>query len=400
MAKLKVGMILDSHFPPDPRVESEARILINAGYDVALFALSSERDKKQEENVDGIKVIRYYLNDIYYKKLSPLVYTFPFYNMILKKTITSFISNNNFDVLHVHDMAIAGLVFQINKKFRLPIILDLHENRPEIMQTYSHVNSGLGKFLINVDKWKELQNKFIKKADRVIVVTEEAKSNILNQLDITNDKVTALPNTVEYPDFPNQKRDENLIKRFSDGFKVLYVGATGIRRGIDTAIEATSILKEKIPVLKLIIVGKSRDDDYLMKLSRKLGIEEFVSFEGWQNFNLFPSYISISDVCISPLKRNKHHDTTLANKIFQYMSLAKPVIVSNCPSQANIVSTTGAGLIHEASNADDLATKIEYIYNHPAEAKIMGEKGLLSIKEKYNWNKVSSNLLKIYETIN
>jgi len=399
MSKLKIGMILDNTFPPDPRVKSEAKILINSGYDVTLFALSFSKHEKKEEICDGIRVFRHYINNFFYKKLSPLVYTFPFYNMFLRRVLKKFLADNNFDVIHIHDMAIAGLVFKINNEFGLPIILDLHENRPEIMKAYSHVNSGLGKYLISTDKWGKKQSEFIKKADRVIVVTEEAKSDLINQLNVSGNKITPIPNTVDYPEFPNQEVDKDLIGKFSDGFKILYIGATGIRRGLDIAIKAIALLRKNISDVKLIVVGKSRDDDYLLNLSKELDVESNIAFEGWQNFNLLPSYIKVADVGISPLKRNKHHDTTLANKIFQYMSLGVPIIVSDCPSQANIVHETGAGLVFKASSENDLAVQIEYLYNNPEDAKDMGNKGLQAVKTKYNWKYTGVNLLKLYESI-
>ena len=35
----RVGMIMDTSFPPDARVESEARVLVEAGYQVSLFCI-------------------------------------------------------------------------------------------------------------------------------------------------------------------------------------------------------------------------------------------------------------------------------------------------------------------------------------------------------------------------
>ena len=87
-------------------------------------------------------------------------------------------------------------MFKINKQHRLPIVLDLHENRPEIMKTYSHINKGIGKLLINLEKWERKQREFIEKADRVIVVTQEAKEDLLNECNISSGKIIVVPNTV------------------------------------------------------------------------------------------------------------------------------------------------------------------------------------------------------------
>ena len=46
---------------------------------------------------------------------------------------------------------------KINKKLNLPIVLDLHENRPEIMKFYHHLQKFPGKQLISTSKWKQKQ---------------------------------------------------------------------------------------------------------------------------------------------------------------------------------------------------------------------------------------------------
>ena len=51
------------------------------------------------------------------------------------------------------------LFLEANSKF-LPVTLDLHENRPEIMKFYKHVNSFLGKLLISPKKWKIAEEKY------------------------------------------------------------------------------------------------------------------------------------------------------------------------------------------------------------------------------------------------
>ena len=40
-------------------------------------------------------------------------------------------------------------------------------------------------------------------------------------------------------------------------FVLLYLGDTGLRRGLQTAIASIPVLKEKIPNIKLVIVGSN-----------------------------------------------------------------------------------------------------------------------------------------------
>jgi len=391
-------MILDTSFPPDPRVENEAVSLIKAGHEVHLFSLCYENRKKFEV-INGIKVHRYKGNKLTYK-LSALAYTIPFYEWLVIPKLKKFISKNRIEVLHVHDMLIAQAVMRANKSFRLKIVLDLHENRPEIMRDYVHLNKFPGNILISLNKWKRKQNELIEKADKLILVTKEAKQVSLKVVDKLCDKdVIVVPNTVILRIFNNYEIEKRVIEKYDNHFVVLYVGDTSLRRGTDTAIEAVELLKSKIPDIKLVMVGKSAEDKKLKQLIAKLNLEAFVSMVGWQDLSLFPSYIMASDVCISPLKRNLHHDTTYANKIFQYMALGKSLIVSNCPSQENIVNEENCGLVFEAENTQDLAAQILKLYNSSEQKSIFEKNAARAVKERYNWGMTSKPLVEFYDKV-
>ena len=390
-------MILDREFPPDPRVENEAITLIHNGFEVYLFSLNFS-NKKDYEIINDIHVFRYNMSKAFFNKFSPLAYTFPIYHLAIKSKISHFINKISPDAIHIHDMDIAGAVFSLNKKCNLPIILDLHENRPEIMKTYSHINSGIGRFLVDIDKWKNKESEFIKKTSRIIVVTNEAKQDIISEHRTASKNICVVPNTINLKTFNISEVDKNIMQKYKNDFVILYLGSTGIRRGIGTAIKAIKICKNTITNIKLVLVGNSRDDIKLKKLANSLNIEKYVIFEGWKDLALFPSYIMASDICISPLTRNRHHDTTYANKIFQYMCCGKPLIVSDCTAQKNVVQETNCGLIHKAGDERELAEKILQFYKNAELRQQMGANGKKAVMEKYNWEKTSGNLIDFYSS--
>ena len=389
-------MILDKTFPPDPRVENEATSLINKGHEVFLFCLKYTNEKNSEI-IKGIQVKRYKSNKLIYK-LSALVYSIPFYSFIMSKKINHFLTFNKIEVVHIHDIQIAEAVFKANKKLKIKTVLDLHENRPEIMKFYPHLQKFPGKFIISSNKWKQKEELFIKRADAVIVVTKEAKSEISNRTSKQLEDIIVVPNTV-HKNYCNTIVQNKTVNKYKKYFTLLYVGDTGLRRGLQTAIESVSILKNTIKNIKLVIVGSNSSDAILKQQVKDLSVEKFVDFEGWKNESLFPSYIKASSVCISPLHRNLHHDTTYANKLFQYMSLGKPLLVSDAIVQKNIVKEANSGLIHEAKNSSDFVEKVLEFYKNESLQKELGNEGELFIKNKFHWEITSKGLIKLYTNL-
>jgi glycosyltransferase involved in cell wall biosynthesis len=394
---MKIGFFLDQSFPPDSRVENEAYSLIKAGHEVHLFSLDYENRKPAKEEINGIHVYRYSAGKLTYK-LSALAYTNGWFKGLISKKIKAFIEAVKPDVLHVHDMVIAESVMDVNDSdYNKPLVLDLHENRPEIMQFYPHLKKFPGKQLIRIGKWRKKQSELIKRADHVILVTKEAIKVAAFETNLPMGKFTDVANTVEPDIYWNYALDKEIILKFKKGFDIVYVGDTGLRRGTDTAIDAIKLLINKIPEIQLVLVGKSTEDEILKRKVFELGLTSNVLFEGWKDVSNFPSYIEGAEVCISPLHRNKHHDTTFANKLFQYMAGERAVIVSNCDAQANVVKETDCGLVFEAGNAKALADCLLDLYKNPHRAKEYGMNGKKAVVDKYNWKETSKGLIALYE---
>ncbi len=393
---MKIGMFLDTSFPPDPRVENEATSLIKDGHELFLFTL--ERNGiVANTTINGIQVVRYKYSWWLYK-LSALVYTFPFFTWLVKPLVKDFIRQYRVEVLHVHDMILADAVLQVNRRFKLPTVLDLHENRPAIMKHYKHVNSFSGKLLINLNRWARKQQALIASYDKVIVVTQEAKNIILSeQPTLKSDHITVVPNSIRKSIFLNYEIEESIVNHLESRQNIIYVGDTGIRRGIDTVIKAIRVLHDDGFDIHFVVVGKGADDNYLKALSEDLGVKELVHFVGWQDLTLFPSYMAAADVGISPIKRNLHHDTTFANKVFQYMAMKLPLLVSDCPPQVTIVEGNNCGLVFKADDEQDLAVKIKTMFSNKDQMAKFATNGYNAILNTYHWGAVDQSLLSLYQ---
>lgn len=395
---MRIGMILDSDFPPDSRVENEAVSLINAGHEVFLFSLSYQKFTKAKENINGIEVRRYKASRLIYK-LSAMAYPFPLYHWMLLSMLRDFIEENKVEVLHVHDMMIARAVTIVNRDFRLPLVLDLHENRPEIMQYYPHLSKMPGRYIIKPSLWEKAQRRLVQQADKLVLVTREAKEAYVQNYSLPEGKIITVPNTVHNDIFTKYEIRHELIQKFSDRFNLVYVGDTGLRRGTAHAIRAIGLLKDEMPDIQLLLVGKSSQDVYLKKLADELGLQDHVVFEGWQDVSLFPSYIMAADVCLSPLTRNPHHDTTYANKIFQYMAIGKVLLVSDSTAQANVVKQEKCGLVYPAEDIQAMAAAIRQLYAQPEAREKMGERASKAVQQRWNWEKTSRELIHMYEQL-
>lgn len=394
---MRIGMILDKSFPPDPRVENEARLLMEDGHELYLFCLDFDGASNEEE-IGGIHVRRYGSSNFEYR-MSALAYTLPVYAWLLRGRIGRFLEENQIQAVHVHDMVVAEACLEANKRLKLPMVLDLHENRPEIMALYPHLQRFPGRNLVSIPRWKKKEEALARVFDRTVVVTEEAREDLVERSGVERSRVLVMPNTVSREFFTAARVDVELVGRFRENFVLLYLGDTGLRRGLLTAIEGLALLKGRIPGLKLVIVGSNSTDEVLRSKVADLGLEDMVSFEGWQDEKMFPSYLTAADVCISPLLRNPHHDTTLANKLFQYMAFSKPILASDVRAQDNMIQQSSSGLVHRSGDAGDFAEKCLKLYEDRGKRRILGQNGKRFLETEFSLERIGRPLLEYYRSL-
>jgi len=397
---MKIGMILDNEFTGDNRVENEAVALQNAGFQVFVLCLNYGNKPTNEDN-DGVKIIRIPLSKKIKDKLRFLNNTiFDIYSLFWAKRIKNFAKANNINVLHTHDLYMAKSVIIANKKLNLKTVLDLHENYPATLVSYSWAKTFLGKILVSQQRWFKKEKKDLPEFSKIIVLSEEFKKNLQK-------KYPQLKNRFHvYQNYPNIEKllsfelDGSIIEKNND-FIVFYFGAIAERRGVFTLLESLKILVKKHSNIKVLLIGpidnvdKTKLNTYLVSTELKEHIIQY----NWKDVKYLPSYIHVSDICVSPLIKNDQHESGIANKVFQYMLFEKPLIVSNCYPQQKVVEVNNCGLVFESENPNDLAKKIEALYNDENQRLEMGKNGKRAVLWKYNLKSSGKRLVEMYREI-
>ena len=387
-AGMRIAMILDDPFPPDLRVEREAQALLSQGHEVHLLNFNARAKEDRVFDHDGIKVTQVALGKLWYK-LSALAYTLPVYHMKLRGHLRSFLSSG-FDAVHIHDLKVARAVFDV-----LPAggrsVLDLHENRPEIMREYPHLKRGLGRWLISPKVWKRFETRYINAADGVVVVTEEAAVAYRAQQEIRQENFAVVPNYTPLAFNPNGQPKPMP----QQAIKLLYIGDTGERRGIMTALEAMAS-DPRLAEVELDVLGTSSFQSQLEAYVQDTGLVSRVRFHGWVSPDVFSGFLEETHIGICPILRNPHHDTTYANKVFQYMAYGLPILVSDCPAQVAVVEQWSCGGVHEAGSAGSFADALCAMTRDARTFEALSTAGIQAFQTQLNWESATAELLGFY----
>jgi hypothetical protein len=85
--------------------------------------------------------------------------------------------------------------------------------------------------------------------------------------------------------------------------------------------------------------------------------------------------------------------------MFEYMAAGIPVICSDFPLWRGIIEENRCGICVDPLNHKEIAAAIQYIFDHPEEARWMGENGCKDVMEKYNWETERQKLMTLYESL-
>jgi glycosyltransferase involved in cell wall biosynthesis len=393
-------MVLNNQFPPDRRIAKEAKSLIKAGHEITLISWMNGQGIERER-IEGIDVIRVPQDPIT-KVTNFFCLNLFFVSPQLRGALNRVVREEGVEIIHAHDLETVRTSVPVAKRNGLPLIADLHENMPEAVSSWICPDMALTKrlpyLLSTVPRWKRYELEVLKHPDKIIAITEEGKQHYVNDCGKKNSDVTVVMNTVDLDNFNSCDLNEALI-RGDDDFIISYIGGFGEHRGIKTAIRAISLIVDEIPNLRLYLVGRGDPsyDQKLKEMCESLGVMENVTFTGWAPFSDVPSYIDMSDICLVPHLSNGHTNTTVPHKLFQYMAMKKPVVVSDAKPLKRLVESSRSGLIFHSDNQDDLASKILDLYHDRDLAERLGNNGRKAVENKYNWEIESERLLSLYE---
>jgi len=193
---------------------------------------------------------------------------------------------------------------------------------------------------------------------------------------------------------------ENSVESFSsnsdivDPFQIIYVGRLVFYKNLEVILKAIPIIKQKIPKIKLVIVGDGPYKENLESLIKKLDINENVDLKGYLSTQEKFQLISQSMALVFPSLVEG-----FGLVILEAFSQRRPVIVSNVRPMSDIVQNNETGYVVDPHDEKAWAECIVKILQNPDVAEKMGGKGKNVLDTKYTQDSMYEKLEKMYNEV-
>jgi glycosyltransferase involved in cell wall biosynthesis len=170
-----------------------------------------------------------------------------------------------------------------------------------------------------------------------------------------------------------------------------YFGRLKKYKSTDHLLKAFVNVKEKIPNLKLIVIGEGDYRNDLVTLAQNLGIANDVSFTGFVDENEKVKLLQQVWFTVSTSSKEGWGLTVIESN-----ACGTTVMGSNVPGLRDAIKDGETGLLYEYGNINELAEKIIMLVNDSTLRERLGHTAL-AFAQTFDWNSVAKHVVEVLE---
>ncbi|MBI2984794.1 MAG: glycosyltransferase family 4 protein [Candidatus Kerfeldbacteria bacterium] len=276
-------------------------------------------------------------------------------------------------------------------------IIPLGYRRPSVVTVHNLVSYKYPEwFPTQVFSTRVLVPRSLRRAKRVIAVSESTKRDIREQFDVPVEKIVVIPEAADVAILPLEDADDDVRKVYHlpERF-VLFVGTIEPRRNIRTLLEAWRDLwhhQTELGDVKLVLAGSlGRRGKRQLRAIRELRLEGAVRFLGSVTRNHKVKLIEEAMAFVYP---SLYEGFGLP--ILEAMSLGTPVISSTSSSLPEVAAD--AALLFEPTDVQGLARAMHRLLTNPKFAAELAQRGRRRARH-FSWMATAKQTLRVYEDI-
>ena len=283
-----------------------------------------------------------------------------------KHTANVINSDKNIKLVHIqHEFGLFGgsygkYLFAFLETINSPVLITFHTVLPNPNEELKNVVRTLNYY-----------------ASGIVVMTKQSAKILIDDYQIAAEKITIIPHgthLIAWKEKNEIKKKYGLINR-----QILSTfGLIGPGKSIETALKALPEIKEKIPSIIYLIIGKTHPNTitngvdeyrlYLHKLAKQLSVEDHVIF--LDHYLQLAELLEILQATDLYLFTSKDPNQAVSGTFSYAMSCACPIIATSIPHTRELLNSD-IGKIIEINNSSQLAKGSIEILSNPLLKKEM-----------------------------
>jgi glycosyltransferase involved in cell wall biosynthesis len=333
----------------------------------------------KEKYSDNVMVYRTYVSEAYNKSFIGRLWGY--FSFTLSSLTAALFKVSKHDVMIVTSPPLfVGITGVLTKWLKgIPMIFEIRDLWPE-----SAIDTGVltNKLLIKLAYFVE---KFSYKfANKINVLTPAFEKALIEKKAIKKEKIIFIPNGADLDIFqPGTK--ENWVRdkyNLKGKFVITYMGAHGVANNLDSILNVAKECEGNMNIV-FMLVGDGMEKKRLQERAISEKINNVIFVES-QPKKVIPDFCNASDICTAVLKRVDTFKTVYPNKVFDYMSCAKPILIGIDGVARELVEESKSGYYINPDNPKDFKDKILKLYQNEGELEVLGQNGVDFVRSNFS----------------
>ncbi len=287
------------------------------------------------------------------------------------------------DVVLCHDLEMLWASVLAGRSLRVPVLYHAHEDWPAMVSERSPLEARV---------FTGMERKLVRSVDHVYAVGERLAAKY---------RAWGKPVTIQYgskaiTEMPRLSDSEMSDVRHAFGFTEgdVLVGVAG-SLGRDEALPVIfDAIKGMPPHIKLFVVGGlPRKVEAAKALAAQHGVADRTAFTGPLPTDAYLRHVAVLDAGLAlfyPTSANQLYVVPL--KLFDYMGLGVPAVVSDFPEMRRIVEGCGCGVTADPEDADSIAEAVRTLASDGDRRRAMSQAALRCFETTYAWERQEEGL--------
>ena len=385
MPALRIVYLWDADYPWDVRTEKICLSLTRAGHEVHIVARNRAWDSLKE-GCSEATVHRMAPWRWIGRRLDGLL-SFPaFFNPRWVKMLASTVTRTRAELIIARDLPLCPTAIWIGRLKNVPVLFDMAETYPALLKDlwFTDTQQPFDYLVRNPVAARMVERYSLPRVSRILTVIDESRDRLVRN-GIPFERIDIVSNTPSLQRLSQSHPPKNRPE--GAPMEIAYLGVMEVARGVGLLIEAASRLKGTPKAVHVRLVGGGKDLDFFRQLAHRHGVlDREVEFTGYvQPHSHALSLVARADIGAIPHLANEWANTTIPNKLFDYMAAGLPILTSDAIPCARIVRETKCGEVFRSHDIDSLLRGILALSDVTVrnECSAAGRRAIL---ERYNWD--------------
>ncbi len=307
------------------------------------------------------------------------------------------LSRSQIDVIYArHGINSLGAVV-LSKTFRKPLVLEVNALWSDDVRYYAR-HYALVKMAITETLARLLDVLSFRYSDMIVAVTEGIKKAIVEEFSMPPSRVQVIPNGANTDLFkPTDQNAARLAVGLGKDDKIIcFVGSIYYLTpwpGMSDLIAGAPRVLKKVSRAKFLIIGNGPLKNRWHLMVRGLNLQDAFIFAGRVPYDLVPTYINASDICVVPFRRMVNEQRGLSPlKLYEYLACGKPVVGSDIRGVGDLLKSSDAGMAVPPEDPEALGEAIVLLLNDEKTRARMANNARQIAVRNFSWRSTARRI--------